>query len=75
MRVRRPQRFMAAQQDMPARNKLGWAMQDLLQYKDRDRWYLPTFHADDAPDWNPGSFLRSRQLAPGIREVLVSLMS
>ena len=44
-------------------------LQDLLQYKDRDRWYLPTFHADDAPDWNAGRFLRSRQLAPGIREV------
>ena len=42
--------------------------QDLLQYKDRDRWYLPTIHADDAPDWNAGRFLRSRQLAPGIRE-------
>ena len=48
-------------------------MQDLLQYKDRDRWYLPTFHADDAPDWYPGAFLRSRQLAPGIREVLHTL--
>ena len=44
-------------------------MQELLQYKDRDRWYLPTFAADDAPDWNQGRFVRSRQLAPGIREV------
>ena len=43
--------------------------QDLLQYKDRDRWYLPTFAADDAPDWNTGRFVRSRQLAPGVREV------
>ncbi len=43
--------------------------QDLLQYKDRDQWYLPKFVADDAPDWNPGRFLRSRQLAPGVREV------
>jgi hypothetical protein len=48
---------------------LLWRAQDLLQYKDRDRWYLPTFHANDAPDWNAGAFLRSRQLAPGIREV------
>ena len=44
-------------------------MQELMQYKDRDRWYLPTFAADDAPDWNQGRFVRSRQLAPGIREV------
>ena len=44
-------------------------VQDLLQYKDRDRWYLPTFAADDAPDWNQGRFVRSRQLAPGVREV------
>ena len=43
--------------------------QDLLQYKDRDRWYLPTFAADDAPDWNTGRFVRSRQLAPGVKEV------
>ena len=44
-------------------------MQELLQYKDRDRWYLPTFAADDAPDWNQGRFVRSRQLAPGVKEV------
>lgn len=47
--------------------------QDLLQYKDRDRWYLPTFAADDAPDWNTGRFVRSRQLAPGVKEVSTSL--
>ena len=46
--------------------------QDLLQYKDRDRWYLPTFAADDAPDWNTGRFVRSRQLAPGVKEVWTS---
>ena len=50
-------------------------MQELLQYKDRDRWYLPTFAADDAPDWNQGRFVRSRQLAPGIREVGTSIQS
>lgn len=44
-------------------------IQDLLQYKDRDQWYLPKFVADDAPDWNPATFLRSRQLAPGVKEV------
>ena len=43
--------------------------QDLEQYKDRANWYLPKFSADDAPDWNPGRFVRSRQLAPGLREV------
>ena len=47
----------------------SFAVQDLQQYKARARWYLPTFHANDAPDWNAGTFLRSRQLAPGIREV------
>lgn len=45
--------------------------QDLEQYKDRANWYLPKFSADDAPDWNPGRFVRSRQLAPGLREVRV----
>ena len=48
---------------------MGRALQELLQYKDRDRWYLPTFAANDAPDWKQGRFVRSRQLAPGIREV------
>ena len=45
------------------------SLQDLEQYKDRENWYLPKFSANDAPDWNPGRFVRSRQLAPGLREV------
>ena len=48
---------------------MGFTWQDLEQYKDRANWYLPKFSADDAPDWNPGRFVRSRQLAPGLREV------
>lgn len=43
--------------------------QDLQQIKDRENWYLPKFAADDAPDWNPGRFVRSRQLTLTLREV------
>lgn len=45
--------------------------EDLKQYKDRDQWYVARFVADDAPDWNPATFLRSRQVTPGLRSVVV----
>eukprot|EP00887_Chlorella_sp_A99_P003864 scaffold11.g3864.t1 len=46
---------------------------DLWQFPDREQWYLPKFAADDQPDWNPARFVRSRDLAPGVREVVVEV--
>lgn len=51
------------------RGRAAGRLQDLQQIKDRENWYLPKFSADDAPDWNPGRFVRSRQLTLGLREV------
>lgn len=51
----------------PEQNK----KEDLWQFSDREQWYLAKFAADDQPDWNPAVFLRSRQLAPGIKEVVL----
>ncbi|EFN60149.1 expressed protein [Chlorella variabilis] len=45
--------------------------EDLWQYPDRDQWYLAKFCAQDQPDWNPARFVRSTQLGPGIREIVV----
>ena len=42
-------------------------VQDLWQYPDRDQWYLAKYAANDQPDWNPARFVRSTQLAPGIK--------
>ena len=47
------------------------APQDLKQHKDRDQWYIARFVADDAPDWNAGSFARTKETAPGLRTVVV----
>ncbi|GAB4814665.1 hypothetical protein N2152v2_001711 [Parachlorella kessleri] len=47
--------------------------EDLWQYPDRDQWYLPKFVANDQPDWNPARFVRSTQLAPGIKEVVLEV--
>lgn len=47
--------------------------EDLWQYPDRDQWYLPKFAADDQPDWHPARFVRSSQLAPGVREVVLEV--
>lgn len=44
-------------------------VQDLLQYAEREKWYTARFCADDAPDWNPATFVRSRQITPKLREV------
>ena len=51
--------------------KLRALLQDLVQYKDRDKWYLPKFAADDAPDWNPAQLVEVKQQAPGLREVIL----
>ncbi len=42
-----------------------------MQYEGRDNWYAAKFSADDAPDWNPATFLRSEDLAPGFRTVVL----
>ena len=42
-----------------------------MQYKDRDKWYLPKFAADDAPEWNPAQLVEVKQQAPGLREVIL----
>ncbi|KAK9817158.1 hypothetical protein WJX72_010528 [[Myrmecia] bisecta] len=46
------------------------AEEDLEQFADRENWYRATFCADDAPDWNPGAFLRSTQVTPSLRNVV-----
>ncbi|PSC74147.1 hypothetical protein C2E20_2793 [Micractinium conductrix] len=45
--------------------------EDLWQYPDREQWYQAKWCATDQPDWNPARFVRSTQLAPGVREVVV----
>ena len=45
--------------------------QDLIQYPDRVNWYKAKFVADDAPDWNAGRFVRSRDAAPNLREIIL----
>jgi hypothetical protein len=45
--------------------------EDLMQIKDRDQWYVARFCADDAPDWNPGRFVQSKQLAPNTKLVVL----
>lgn len=47
--------------------------EDLWQYADRDQWYLPKWAANDQPDWNAARFVRSTQLAPGVREVVLEV--
>ncbi|KAF5842721.1 hypothetical protein DUNSADRAFT_5488 [Dunaliella salina] len=45
--------------------------EDLIQFPERMRWYETKFCADDAPDWNSATFLRSEDVAPGLRNVVV----
>ena len=47
--------------------------EDLWQHPDRASWYLARFAADDQPDWNPATFLRSAPLAPGVKEVVLEV--
>ena len=46
-------------------------LQDLIQFKDREKWYAAKFCSDDAPDWNPGSFVSSEHAAPGRKLITV----
>lgn len=41
--------------------------EDLWQFADREQWYHAKWCAADQPDWNPARFVRSSQLAPGVR--------
>lgn len=42
------------------------AVQDLMQFADRYKWYEAKFAADDMPDWTPGQFVSMEQEAPGL---------
>eukprot|EP00891_Asterochloris_glomerata_P006684 jgi/Astpho2/6684/e_gw1.00101.62.1_t len=46
-------------------------LQDLIQFKDREKWYAAKFCSDDAPDWNPGNFVSSEHAAPGRKLITV----
>ena len=43
-------------------------LQDLWQIPNREQWYQATWCAADQPDWSPARFVRSTQLAPGVRQ-------
>ncbi len=47
--------------------------EDLWQIPDRESWYLAKFAADDQPDWNPATYVSSRELAPGVKEVVLNI--
>ncbi|GIL80986.1 hypothetical protein Vretifemale_10128, partial [Volvox reticuliferus] len=44
---------------------------DLIQGKDRHKWYEAKFCAEDQPEWNIGRFVASRQVSPEYRAVTV----
>lgn len=48
-------------------------MQDLIQYAGREKWYEAKFCADDAPDWNPATYLRKQRIAPGLLEIVLEV--
>jgi hypothetical protein len=41
------------------------------EHPGRDQWYIARFVADDAPDWNVGSYLRTEEAGPSYRTVVV----
>lgn len=65
---RRSHLALAATASSPAEQE-----EDLWQYPDRDKWYLPKFAAADQPDWNAATFVAATQLAPGIKEVTLNI--
>ena len=48
-------------------------LQDLIQFQGRERWYEAKFCADDAPDWNPATFLRKEQKTPSLQTVVLEV--
>lgn len=41
------------------------------EHPGRDQWYIARFVADDAPDWNVGTYLRTDEAGPSYRTVVV----
>jgi len=46
-------------------------VQNEEEHPGRDQWYIARFVADDAPDWNVGSYLRTEEAGPSYRTVVV----
>ena len=47
--------------------------QDLVQIKGREGWYEARWAAVDQPEWNQATFLRSRQLTPKMRLIVLEI--
>ena len=45
----------------------------MIQYEGREKWYEAKFCADDAPDWNPATFLRRERAAPGLQTIVLEV--
>eukprot|EP01025_Chloroclados_australasicus_P019863 TRINITY_DN208_c1_g1_i1.p3 TRINITY_DN208_c1_g1~~TRINITY_DN208_c1_g1_i1.p3 ORF type:complete len:351 (+),score=48.97 TRINITY_DN208_c1_g1_i1:168-1220(+) len=70
MTVNRSQRYMRQRFRQRFRTQNATTTQeDLWQFPDRKDWYEAKFCADDMPDWNPGVFVSSEVVAPGIKEL------
>lgn len=48
-------------------------LQDLIQFQGREKWYEAKFCADDAPDWNPATFLRKERKTPSLQTVVLEI--
>lgn len=48
-------------------------IQDLIQFQGREKWYAAKFCADDAPDWNPATFLRKQRTSPGLQTIVLEV--
>ncbi len=48
-------------------------LQDLIQFQGREKWYEAKFCADDAPDWNPATFLRKQRATPGLQTIVLEV--
>lgn len=47
--------------------------EDLVQIKGREGWYEARWAAVDQPEWNQATFLRSRQLTPKMRLIVLEI--
>lgn len=47
--------------------------EDLIQFKDRPRWYEAKFAAADRPEWNQAKFVNSVQLTPSLRLIVIEV--
>ena len=48
-------------------------LQDLIQFQGREKWYEAKFCADDAPDWNPATFLRKQRVTPRLQTIVLEV--